>query len=348
MAASAKELIPSHVGLVYLGLSFPSLLVRISAPYWFDKVSYSKRMGMCFVLFASGFTITALAGSQKEKLVGIVFTSIQQALGETSLLALSTRYGNKSLTFWSSGTGAAGLMGYGYVVLLNHYDISTRDILLGSNAIAVCYYLTFLTFTIPPPKFRAISECFEVKVLDSKKKAKLSPQERFNLTLSLWPWAIPLIVVYFAEYALQSGTWSSIGFPVTSKTSRDDFYKYANWSYQAGVLISRSSGLIWKPGMLVLWLLPILQVVVLILSTVNAAEQWWYNNGLLGLSGFVGLIGGLVYVNGFRLIAEGVNPEHVELATAAASVSSDLGTNGGEVLGIWIQSLLYGKLGIED
>jgi len=100
--------------------------------------------------------------------------------------------------------------------------------------------------------------------------------------------------------------------------------------------------------MLVLWVLPILQVFVLIASTINAGEQWWYDNSLLGLSGFVGLIGGFVYVNGFRLIAEGANAEHVELSTAAAAVSSDIGTNLGEVLGIWIQSRLYSKLGIED
>ena len=57
----------------------------------------------------------------------------------------------------------------------------------------------------------------------------LSFYDRFKLTLSLWPYMIPLFVVYFAEYALQSGTWTAIGFPVGDVKARDKFYVSSNW-----------------------------------------------------------------------------------------------------------------------
>jgi hypothetical protein len=35
--------------------------------------------------------------------------------------------------------------------------------------------------------------------------------ERLRATGRLWPYMLPLFVVYFAEYAMQSGTWTAVG-----------------------------------------------------------------------------------------------------------------------------------------
>ena len=58
---------------------------------------------------------------------------------------------------------------------------------------------------------------------------KLTTNERFKLVLSLWPYTIPLFTVYCAEYMLQAGVWSAIGFPVMSAEARAEFYHYSNW-----------------------------------------------------------------------------------------------------------------------
>lgn len=36
-------------------------------------------------------------------------------------------------------------------------------------------------------------------------------RERLIHTLDLWPYMLPLCTVYFAEYAMQTGTWTAIG-----------------------------------------------------------------------------------------------------------------------------------------
>jgi battenin len=153
----------------------------------------------------------------------------------------------------------------------------------------------------------------------------------------LWRWGVPLIVVYFAEYAMQSGTWSAIGFPVENEDARKSFYQNANWCYQVGVLISRSSGTVWRPKLVTLWAMPLMQVGILVLSTLNASEHWWWDNSLLASAVVVGLFGGAVYVNGFRMIGEEVKADVRELAIAGAAVSCDIGTNLGEAAGLWIQ-----------
>ena len=57
----------------------------------------------------------------------------------------------------------------------------------------------------------------------------ISIYDRTRLVLSLWPYMIPLFAVYVAEYALQSGAWTSIGFPVNDVKARNSFYENGNW-----------------------------------------------------------------------------------------------------------------------
>lgn len=60
--------------------------------------------------------------------------------------------------------------------------------------------------------------------------ASFTAFERFKLVLSFWRYTIPLFTVYAAEYMMQAGVWSAIGFPVTSATARAQFYHYSNWT----------------------------------------------------------------------------------------------------------------------
>ena len=116
----------------------------------------------------------------------------------------------------------------------------------------------------------------------------LSPLERLKLSASFWPYMVPLFTVYAAEYALQAGTWTAIGFPVDSQEARDQFYEYSNWTYQAGVFLSRSSGTVYQASMAVFWLMPILQCINLVFFSVVAATHFWYNYTLLILCFYVG------------------------------------------------------------
>ena len=45
--------------------------------------------------------------------------------------------------------------------------------------------------------------------------SSMTARERLSATVALWPFMVPLFVVYFAEYAMQSGTWAAIGASLT-------------------------------------------------------------------------------------------------------------------------------------
>lgn len=169
--------------------------------------------------------------------------------------------------------------------------------------------------------------------------------------MTLWPYIVPLFTVYAAEYALQSGTWTAIGFPVNDIASRDHFYEFSNWMYQAGVFLSRSSGTLWTSPLWFLWVMPGLQSInVIIFSYVasHSATSVLYAPEVLYAGAFyAGLLGGSCYINAYKRICLDLPLVHQEFALSSTSVGESFGIIVADVLGLFIQACLYKANGLE-
>lgn len=170
--------------------------------------------------------------------------------------------------------------------------------------------------------------------------------QRLKATCALWPYMVPLFVVYFAEYAMQSGTWTAVGFPVMSGEARQLFYLYSNWLYQAGVCISRSSGMLFQANRIVLWIMPFLQCLLLLFFGLDAVLHVWWNWWLLCLCFVAGLLGGAVYVNSFTLMSLEVQPALKEFSLSAACVADSIGIACADLIAIFIQGCLFKLQGL--
>ena len=183
------------------------------------------------------------------------------------------------------------------------------------------------------------------------KVEEMTGKQRFCLVLSLWPYMIPLFVVYAAEYALQAGTWSAMGFPLEDIQSRDQFYEFSNWMYQAGVFLSRSSGTLFTVPISVLWLMPTLQTINLIVFCFVASRPLTsplYKPSILYAGAFyTGLLGGAVYISGYKRICADLPLVHREFALSATSVAEGLGIVVADVVGLVIQGCIYQINGLE-
>jgi len=406
MIAAATSIESGGVGIVYLADIMPGLVLKASAPYWFDRVSYRTRTVACAFLMSMCFLIVALAEATALQLLGVALASAQCSVGEASMLALASRYktaapagarraddgeeqaaagaGAATLTAWSSGTGFAGVFGYAWLTVLHTWcGLGFTPTILLALSLAVAWIFVFFRVLPPPPPVEddnddgvgirggrggtmavAVAEkvapgsrvrpqynplggarhagehtmgqdgadggksledagalavhgsggggdaasamasarrsncstgssgdhaCAHGPLLAAPQSPAngaegygsesgsgeneghgallapsplggggggsgdfsggggsgdvvavgLTPGERLWFVAGLWPITVPLLVVYVAEYALQSGVWSAIGFPVRSSHARDEFYGYANWCYQLGVFASR-------------------------------------------------------------------------------------------------------------
>jgi len=266
----------------------------------------------------------------------------------------------RCITAFSSGTGLAGIAGYAYKSLFaDLIGLGLSGTVWSAMALPLAYWLGFRClnrvdekWAVPTESTSELAEvvddfcttaCEASYLVDDEAEGSndtvlpletthqgLTGQDptgfgRFKLLLSLWTYTVPLFTVYAAEYVLQAGVWPSIGFPVTSAKARADFYHYANWTYQGGVFVSRSSGNLWEASMRALWIMPILQMANLYFFLMVSIHHFWYDYGLLALCFFAGLLGGSVYVQGFSRINADMLPDLKESAVASAGVADSLG-----------------------
>lgn len=158
---------------------------------------------------------------------------------------------------------------------------------------------------------------------------------------------VPLFLVYAAEYTIQAGFWATMGFPVTSPSSRHSWYKWANFTYQIGVFISRSFFVLICKSQRVLFLGGFLQVAM-VAFWYSAASTPFGDWALLVPALFVGFLGGGVYVGAFCLISQEQEPKMVELALTSASLADTFGIIVADVLGIIVQGCMFGRMGVVD
>jgi CLN3 protein len=438
MLSSAKYMVEGGVGAVYMVNTIPGLFVKLSAPYWFDRVSYRIRLAGASICMAGAFVVTAhycrddLTISSRDRMVGQVIgvglVSVQIGLGEATLLALagkmdtersllaSTSSGNNtSLLAFASGTGLAGPMGFLWNVAITEWlGLSVTFMLRIATFFSVFYFGLFClamsdattanssfyasdffprdplqdfhlcrlddddeaedeqelvhyhhtsvvrpenglleTCTVPRRNKTFFSTPFsddtEIEGASfehpaTKRVSDMTFRERFQLVVSLWPYIVPLFCVYAAEYALQAGAWTAIGFPsVASVQSRKQFYVLANWLYQTGSFLARSSGAFFTLSLKGLCCLPLLQLINLIFfSVVGAVHGLFYSKPLLLLLSFYsGFLGGAVYVGGYVRIATDLPSEHTEFALASTCVAEAFGVLAADVTGLFLQSCLY-------
>jgi len=386
--AGAKEIDAGGVGLVYFCNVFPAFVVKSTAAFWFDKFSYWSRVVACSFLMVACLLIVAFAQSLSARLGGIMIGAFASALGEASFLAFSSKFdGRLALTAWSSGTGFAGVFGYMWTLTSTRLvGMSFRESLVTANVLPVAWLATYVWFLRPSPGWQQLSQnettlspdpselvrhsenersssdlngpvptsCAETSVQHvflrphREMSAPWSIRDRLSIIYHLRAFTLPLFFVYVAEYSMQAGTWAAVGFPITDKSSRDNFYQNANTIYQVGVFFSRSSGTFFRISKVQLWVMPVLQVCLLVFFIANGIWHLWWNEWLLCLAFVVGTLGGAVYCHGFILISEQTHPEEQEVALASASVADTFGIVAANILGIMIQGCLYGVNNITD
>lgn len=315
----------------YVANILPPFMVKLCGPYFFHRISYCSRVLFCMLLMVVSFLTVAFGSDQLSlQLLGVACSGLQSGLGEASFLALTSFYHSKeTITCWSSGTGFAGVAGYAFVnVMVLYLKYTFKEMLLVGLLFPLGLGVVY---------FKVLPQRRQVKyktIMETTDKIGIKPLVKYM---------IPLMIVYFAEYTMQAGTWAAIGFPVADKSARDRFYSYAGWAYQVGVFISRSSGTILQANYKVLVLMPILQIGFLGFFVIVAAYQVFYSWVLLFPCFLVGLLGGGVYVNAFTLLSMEIPPNVLEFALSTVSIADTMGIIGADVAGLYVQACLYSK-----
>ncbi|CAN9443738.1 unnamed protein product [Alternaria alternata] len=300
------------------------------------------------------------------KMCGVMLASLSSGGGELSFLSLTHYYGHFALASWGSGTGGAGLVGAGaYAIATNTLGITPRTSLLVFSFLPLIMVLSFFVI-LPLGPLRAgapkqggyeaidnqgddeedeVAQAHEQDDLLSSSMHSASGRSftsvnnkgansalssfRANLNRArglFFPYMLPLLLVYIAEYTINQGVAPTLLFPLESSPFDEyrSFYSTYNAIYQVGVFISRSS----TPFIRIhhLYVPSFLQVANLIILALHAMFNFIPSYYIVCVIIFwEGLLGGLVYVSTFAEITDNVPKEDREFSLGATSVSDSGG-----------------------
>jgi battenin len=116
--SAALDLVPPSTpkGIIAFCNIAPALIAKLGWPYFLKgRIRYARRIVGCCTLSFIGMLVVAFHESLYSRLLGICLASFSSGLGEMTFLQLSTTYsrsvGGRSVGYFASGTGAAGIVG---------------------------------------------------------------------------------------------------------------------------------------------------------------------------------------------------------------------------------------------
>ncbi|XP_029801935.1 battenin isoform X2 [Suricata suricatta] len=237
---------------VLLADILPTLVIKLLAPLGLHLLPYSPRVLVSGLCCAGSFILVAFSHSVGTSLCGVVLASISSGLGEVTFLSLTAFYPRAVISWWSSGTGGAGLLGALSYLGLTQAGLSPQHTLLsmlGIPALLLASYFFLLTSPEPQdPGGEEEAETSARQPLIGSEAPEAKPASSPNLSLwerwtvfkgLLW-YIVPLVLVYFAEYFINQGLFELLFFRNTSLTHAQQ-YRWYQMLYQAGVFVSRSS-----------------------------------------------------------------------------------------------------------
>ncbi|XP_005405230.1 PREDICTED: battenin [Chinchilla lanigera] len=333
---------------VLLADILPTLVIKLLAPLGLHLLPYSPRVLISGVCSAGSFVLVAFSHSVGTSLCGVVLASISSGLGEVTFLALTAFYPRAVISWWSSGTGGAGLLGALSYLGLTQAGLSPQHTLLsmlGIPGLLLASYFLLLTSPKPQdPGGEDEAEATARQPLIGTEAPKpgaswnLSLQERWTVFKGLLCYIIPLVLVYFAEYFINQGLFELLFFRNTS-LSHAQQYRWYQMLYQAGVFASRSSLRCCRIRFT--WALALLQCLNLAFLLADVLLGFLPSIYLVFLVVvYEGLLGGAAYVNTFHNIAVETSDEHREFAMAATCISDTLGISLSGVVALPLHDFL--------
>lgn len=302
-------------------------------------------------------------GTIGVRMAGVMLASLSSGAGELSFLGLTHYYGRFSLAAWASGTGGAGLVGAAlYLATTTWIGLSERTSLLAFSFLPVVMVVSFVAILPHGPLENASLKAAGYETVDSTEPAdeeNFRPAEhdgvlgnhesqhvvntsstsppysqtwhRFKANLRrarslFFPYMLPLLLVYVAEYTINQGVAPTLLFPLDSSPFDQyrSFYPTYNAIYQTGVFVSRTSVAFFRVRHL--YTPSILQLLNLLILTLHALVDFLPSVWLVfAIIFWEGLLGGLVYANAFAEISDNVPIPDREFSLGATTVSDSAG-----------------------
>ncbi|XP_068033880.1 battenin isoform X2 [Anomalospiza imberbis] len=318
---------PVGTGAVLLADVVPALVVKLllplAGPYLPDRW---RAVAVALCLWGSLSAVAAARGTLSG-LGGVALGSAGAGLGEVTFLTLASSYPSSGISYWSSGTGGAGLGGALAFWGLRAW-LPLPQSLLPFLALPPLMLLSFFFLLGPAPPPRPDPP------LPHPGEGGGAWAEKWGVAKAALRLGAPLGVVYFAEYFVNQGLMELLYFP-SSPLPHSAQYRTLQLLYQAGVFVSRSSLRCLRLRRL--WGLALAQVLLaaFLLAAVAVNHLLPGLGVAAALAVGEGLLGGGAYGNAFANLGQQVPLPQQPLAVAVVTLMAEvaIAAAGGVALG---------------
>ncbi|XP_069141526.1 battenin-like [Argopecten irradians] len=318
---------PISTGAILLADILPTLLIKLTAPFYVQRLSYRFKVSTVTLFCLLSFILVGFSAGIWMSITGVVCASIGGGLGEVTYLSYSAFFHRNVVSAYSSGTGGAGVFGALVYAGLTSAGLSPKATTLCMVIIPVIMAVNFfVVIKKPPGNYSQDSADSSLLLMEESRKSTritLTVKQKAQLLVPLLKYMIPLMLVYFAEYFINQGLHEILYFNNIWLTKSEQ-YRWYQVDYQLGVFISRSSVNLIEIKKL--WLLPILQFINMGLLLFQVFYQFipsiWI---VLAIVLYEGLLGGAAFVNTFFRISKKVEPEYREFSMGVATMADSIG-----------------------
>ncbi|KAK6626469.1 hypothetical protein RUM44_008942 [Polyplax serrata] len=310
-------------GAILLADIIPTLLVKFICSFLPFYVHF--RILLAVTTGILSLVLVATSESVLMAIVGVCFASFNSGLGEITLLSYSTNFVLHAVAAWSSGTGGAGLVGAFAYAGMTEGGLTPEQALYISIAVPLLMSISFWGILKQPEGFNHIcatdpNEGGQSVTLTGICDGLL---DKLRFITKLLPYMIPVGLVYYFEYLINSGLFDKLNFQNSSMTKESQF-RWFNVMYQVGVFVSRSS-VTWVHFEKI-WIMAVLQginfVVFLLEAIYGFIPNVWF---MFALTFWEGLLGGAAYVNTFYNMSYKIDKEQRLFALSIGSIADTVG-----------------------
>ncbi|KAL5963845.1 Battenin [Taenia solium] len=367
-------------GAVLLADIGPSLLLKLLAPVFIQRLHFHFKVCLSVLFSLSAFLIVSFSNSTALSLFGVVCASLSCGLGDVTFLTMVAFFDTGVLASWSSGSGAAGIVGALVYAALTSV-LSPEATLLAITFVPLSMlFIYFVVLDKPSTSaFRVSrSNIFWWLLASPPTHSSTTPHEvggdAFNPTnedaqgdethligrassapqvlpdwktkkQAIFPFIFPLAVVYFFEYLINQSLYELIYFSGLD-LSHSQQYRWFQVIYQCGVFASRSSLKLCRVKEI--WAIAVLQGLMFVLFFVQTISPFTNNIGAFcGVIFFEGSLGGLAYVNTFDRVLKTTKANTREYSMSVAAFSDSLGITCAAFAAIplhdWLCGLIHPK-----
>lgn len=342
---------------ILLANIIPCVFVKLIAPYFVRIVPYGMLIAITVICGLGSLLLVGLPEAIWIKFIGIILASTGSGVGETCFMALTSYFHPKVVIAWSSGTGAAGIVGATlYLILTALIGFSLKTTLTIACILPVIMAISYIFILdreehmvamrmsssprssanqkspisieeAHPSKSTTVSSKDDTNIMTPEEEDTTSFNARIKMIRPLiFRYIVPLFLVYYVEYVINSSIYFSLQYPLEETPFKNHRQHYPTYAaiYQMGVFLSRTFGRMFPVSNG--WTFSIIQSAILVLLSVETIYQLIDNIYVVFLVIFLeGLLGGAAYVNTFCNITHQVPKSQLEFSMAFTGIADSTG-----------------------